>query len=124
MNAGRSKQFTTGKIIPLIFCFLCCATVSCSNDIKDIEALTGGKPNLNVDKAEHIVAIFSRDGKFKFKVYAREFVRNSSAKPSFIDLNRDLKIEFFNDSTGEVDNILTADSCRYYDVQAHRRTSQ
>jgi LPS export ABC transporter protein LptC len=30
-----------------------------------------------------------------------------------------LKIEFFNDSTGEVDNILTADSCRYYDVQGN-----
>ena len=90
----------------------------CSNDMKDIEALTGGRPNMLEDKAEDITAIYSKDGKLKMKIFAKKYVRNLAAKPPYLDLNKDLKMEFYNDS-GVVDNILTADSCRYYEVQGN-----
>ena len=94
-------------------------TTSCSNSMKDIEALTGDRTDMQMDKADKIYAIFSKDGKFKMRIYADQFVHNLSVKPSYIDLNRNLKIEFYNDSTGEVDNVLTADSCRYYEAQGN-----
>ena len=52
------------------------------------------------------------------RVSARDFVRNEGAKPPYIDMNNHLKAEFFDDS-GQVDNVLTADSCRYYEAQGN-----
>ena len=107
--------FTTSIVL---FYFISFLISGCSNDIKDIEALTSGRPNMMIDRAEKITAIYSKDGKFKMRIYANEFVRNMGAKPAYIDLNRNLKIEFYNDS-GIIDNILTADSCRYYETQGN-----
>jgi len=106
------------KLLHIVLFIIVACITACSNDMKDIEALTG-RPNLQEDRAENIVAIYSREGKFKFRIHAKEYVRNTAAKPSYIDMNRNLQMEFFNDSTGDVDNILTADSCRYYDVQGN-----
>jgi len=85
---------------------------SCNNDPKEIMALTG-KGNKQEDRAENVTLIYSKDGKVKMRAFARHFVRNEGANPAFIDMNRDLKAEFFDDS-GNIEHVLTADSSRYY----------
>lgn len=85
---------------------------ACKNDRGDIEALTG-KGSRQEDRAENVTLIYSKEGKMKLRAYARYFVRSESADPAFIDMNRDLKAEFFDDS-GKVEHVLTADSSRYY----------
>ena len=52
------------------------------------------------------------------KVSARDFVRNEGAKPPYVDMNNHLVAEFYDDS-GKVENVLTADSCRYYEAQGN-----
>lgn len=85
---------------------------SCNNDPKDIMALTG-KGKKQEDRAENVTLIYSKEGKIKMRAFARYFLRNEGADPAFIDMNRDLKAEFFDDS-GNVEHTLTADSSRYY----------
>ncbi|MCD6012694.1 MAG: hypothetical protein K0Q79_2556 [Flavipsychrobacter sp.] len=88
------------------------AIASCKNDPGEIDALTG-RGSKQEDKAENVTLIYSKDGKVKLRAYAKYFIRNESANPAFIDMNRDLKAEFF-DSSGKVEHVLTADSSRYY----------
>ena len=87
---------------------------ACKNDPDEIRALTG-KSNVQEDKAEDVTIIYSKDGKISGRLFAHEFVRNEYAKPPYVDMNSGLKVEFYNDS-GEVENILTADSSRYYET--------
>ncbi len=89
----------------------------CANDPNEIMALTG-KNSRQEDRAEDVTIINSKDGKIKMRAFAKEFVRNESAKPAYIDMNGSLKAEFYNDS-GEVENVLTADSSRYYEAEGN-----
>jgi len=93
---------------------LFCLVSSCQNDLNEVMALTSGNGRQE-DRAEDVTIINSKDGKIKMRAFAREFVRNSSAKPAYIDMNGNLKAEFYNDS-GKVENVLTADSSRYYEA--------
>ena len=114
-----TKRHLAPAIVVLAVFALVFGQSGCSNDMKDIEALTGGRPNMQLDKAEGIYVIYSKNGKYKMKIFGDDFVHNLAAKPPYIDLNHHLKIEFFNDSSGEVDNVLTADSCRYYESEGN-----
>jgi LPS export ABC transporter protein LptC len=93
---------------------LFCVITSCNNDPNEIRALTTHS-YIQEDRAEDVTFIYSKDGKIKTRVSAKSFVRNQSAKPSYIDMNGRLKAEFFDDS-GIIENVLTADSCRYYEA--------
>jgi LPS export ABC transporter protein LptC len=99
-------------IIPGI---LFCSIGACKNDPNDIRALTG-KGNPQEDRATEVTIIYSQDGNIKMRLFAHEFVRNASAKRPYIDMNKGLKMEFYNDS-GVVEDVLTADSSRYYETQ-------
>ena len=99
------------KILPGV---LFCAVAACKNDINDIRALTG-KGNIQEDRAEDVTIIYSKKGKITGRLFAHEFARNEYAKPPYVDMNRGLKVEFYNDS-GEIENVLTADSSRYYET--------
>jgi len=90
---------------------------ACKNDPDQIRALTG-QGNKQEDRAEDVTVIYSKEGKLKMRLFAHQFVRNEYAKPPYIDMNRNLKVEFYNDS-GAVENILTADSSRYYIAQGN-----
>ncbi len=90
---------------------------SCKNDMNEVRALTSDS-GCQLDKAEGVTVVNSKDGKIKMRAFAREFVRNNSAHPPYIDLNGRLKAEFYNDS-GAVETVLTADSSRYYEVEGN-----
>jgi len=114
MNKLIGKYFTkaiTRIIFPGILFFTIAA---CKNDPNEIRALTG-KGNMQEDRAEDVTIIYSKNGKITGRLFAHEFARNEYAKPPYVDMNNGLKVEFYNDS-GEVENVLTADSSRYYET--------
>ena len=90
-------------------------TVSCKNDPNEIRALTG-KSRQTEDHAKDVTVIYSKEGHINMRIFAHDFVRNENAKRPYIDMNTRLKVEFYNDS-GVVQDVLTADSSRYYEAQ-------
>lgn len=88
---------------------------ACTNDPETIRALTA-KNNRQEDRAQGVTFVYSQDGEVKMRIYAHDFVRNSSAKRPYVDMNNGLRMEFI-DSAGNVSDVLTADSSRYYEVQ-------
>jgi len=98
------------KYIPFLLVIL--FFTACKNDPEDIKALTG-RNSRQEDRATDVTVIYSKDGKIKMRAFARDFLRNESANPAYIDMNRNLKAEFYDDS-GTVEHVLTADSSRYY----------
>jgi LPS export ABC transporter protein LptC len=111
-----SNGFVRGfaAVIGLVWCI----SSACKNEMKDIEALTG-KINPQEDHAYDVMGYYSKGGNIKMKLLAKEFTRNQFSKPPYIDLNNNLKVDFYNDSTGEPENVLTADSCRYYEAEGN-----
>ena len=116
INSCRAKIFNTITRI-LIPGILFCVIAACKNDPEQIRLLTG-KSRLHEDRAEGITAIYSKNGKVKARLFAKEYVKNEMAQPPYTDLNKDIRVEFFDDS-GALAHVLTADSCRYYDVQGN-----
>ncbi len=94
---------------------LVCVLTGCKNDPAEIRALTG-HTNMQEDRAKGVTFLYSQDGNVKMRIYANVFVRNNNAKRPYIDMNNGLKMEFFDDS-GNVSDVLTADSSRYYELQ-------
>lgn len=88
---------------------------ACKNDPEQIRLLTG-KNNFHQDRADEVTMLYSKNGKVKGRLFAHEYLKNPAAKPPYTDLNGRLKVEFF-DSTGALEHLLTADSCRIYDAQ-------
>lgn len=116
MNKVRATyhffQNARTAIVPGIL--LCLALLSaCTNDMKDIDALTG-KQNLKEDIAYDVTIIYSEEGRAKMRIFAKEFVRNDFAKPPFTDMRNGLKIEFFDDSL-QIESTLTAGYARFYE---------
>jgi LPS export ABC transporter protein LptC len=112
MNNGLWKYYfntITRIFIPGV---LFCALGACNNNPDDIRALTS-RGSKELDRAEDVTLIYSKDGKIKSRLFAHEFIKNDNAKPPYIDMNHSLKAEFYDDS-GRVENVLTADSSRYY----------
>ncbi|MES2702556.1 MAG: LPS export ABC transporter periplasmic protein LptC [Bacteroidota bacterium] len=104
------------KITRIVFPGILFVSVhACKNDPAEIRALTS-KTFIQEDRATDVTAIYSQDGKVSMRLFAHDFVRNEHAKRPYIDMNRGLRVEFYNDS-GEVANVLTADSSRYYEAQ-------
>ena len=100
----------------LVAAVLFFATPSCKNDPNEIRALTG-KAQQTEDHAVDVTVVYSKNGKINMRIFAHDFVRNEGARRPYIDMNTRLKVEFYNDSTGAVDDVLTADSSRYYEAQ-------
>jgi len=96
---------------------LFCSLAACRNDPGEIRMLTGSG-NPQEDRAEDVTIMYSKGGKINVRLFAHSFARNENAKPPYLDMNNGLKAEFFNDSE-QVDNVLTADSSRYYEAQGN-----
>lgn len=99
----------------LVACVLFVATFSCKNDPAEIRALTG-KSRQTEDHAKDVTVIYSKNGNVNMRIFAHDFVRNENSKRPYIDMNTNLRAEFYNDS-GAILDVLTADSSRYYEAQ-------
>ena len=103
---------STRKIFPGIL-LVVASLASCTNDPKEIDALTGDH-NLKEDIAHNVTIIYSENGQAKVRIYGTEFVRNDFAKPPFTDIRKGLKMEFFDDSL-KLESTLTAKYARFYE---------
>ncbi len=95
--------------------FLVVLMAACKNDPKEINALVG-KGSMQEDKAFDVTILYSEYGRLKARLFAKEFVRNEVAKPSFTDMKKGIRIEFYNDSLN-IESTLTAKYARMYDKQ-------
>lgn len=102
------------KSISLIFLAVIFSLVSCKNDPEEINALVG-KGSMQEDKADDVTIIYSERGKAKIRMYATEFIRNEVAKPPYVDMRKGLKVEFFEDTSDNVESTLTALYARWYE---------
>ncbi len=117
MTNCRTTYYYKIKARIIIPGILFCAIAACKNDPNEIRALTSRSGN-QADHMKDVTFIYSKEGKIKMRVSARDFVRNEGANPPYIDMNNHLVAEFYDDS-GRIDNVLTADSCRYYEAQGN-----
>lgn len=97
-----------------VFAFILIGFVSCKNDPEEIDALVS-KQSMQEDKADDVVIIYSERGKSKIRMFATEFIRNEIAKPPYVDMRKGLKVEFFEDSSDNVESTLTALYARWYE---------
>lgn len=95
--------------------FLMILAVSCKNDPKEINALTG-KNQILEDKARDVIIIRSVKGKVQLRLFAHEFIRNEGAKPPYIDLKNGVRAEVYDDS-GRVSSVITAGYARGYELE-------
>lgn len=107
----HSIHYTRIVAIPGILLVLLLS--ACSNNMKDIDALTG-ITNLKEDVAYNVTIIYSENGKAKVRIFAKEFVRNDYAKPPFTDMRKGIKMEFYDDSL-QLESTLTAEYARFYE---------
>lgn len=75
-----------------------------------------GKSSLQVDRGTDVTILYSENGKVRGRLFAKEYIHNTQAKPPYMDMNKGLKIEMFNDSL-QVTSTLTARYGRYYESQ-------
>lgn len=90
------------------------AITGCKNDPQEIDELVG-KQSLQEDKADDVVIIYSERGKSKIRMFATEFIRNEIAQPQYVDMRKGLKVEFFEDTSDNVESTLTALYARWYE---------
>lgn len=88
---------------------------SCHNDQKEIDMLTN-RTALQVDRGTDVTILYSENGKVRGRMYAKEYIHNTQAKPPYMDMSKGLKIEMFDDSL-KVTSTLTARYGRYYEAQ-------
>lgn len=112
LRCRHIKKVFLSILLPVV---AACILPSCTNDPETIRALTGG-PRSQEDRAHGVTFLYSQEGDMKMRIYAHEFIRNNNPKRPYVDMNKGLKMEFFNDS-GEIEDVLTADSSRYYETQ-------
>lgn len=107
-------RFMRAILIPgLLFSLL----ASCKNDPKEVTALTG-RSVYQVDRAEDVTLIYSEQGRVRARIYAKEYIANESARPPYMDMNKGIKAEVYNDSM-HVESTLTANYARYYEKQGN-----
>lgn len=116
-NVSMTKRVYTYPFVisSILFAALLVLSVSgCKNDPEEINALVN-KQSMQEDRADEVTIIYSERGKSKIRMYATEFIRNEVAKPPFVDMRKGLKVEFFEDSSDNVESTLTALYARWYE---------
>ncbi|WP_222166537.1 LPS export ABC transporter periplasmic protein LptC [Edaphocola aurantiacus] len=71
------------------------------------------KEEMLIDRADSVTVILSKEGHTKARLRTKEFIQNEEAKPPYLDMNKGLKVEFYNDSM-KVESVLTAKTARFY----------
>lgn len=69
---------------------------------------------LNVERAEEVTIIYSKDGSTKAKLFTKNFKHIQNTDPSYIEMSKGLKVEFYDD-TLQVQSTLTAKYGKYFE---------
>ena len=105
------------KVGIYILAFSLFSFYSCENDLTKLPGNNNLK-DLDADRAAEVTFVYSENGITKAKLYTKEFVGNENAKPPYIDFNKGVKMELFNDSL-KVENVVTAKTARYYNKEGN-----
>lgn len=115
-NTNISYSFARIFFSGILFCGI--ALQSCKNTNEEIENITGTSKASQLDKAKDVTIYYSDKGQLKAVIYAKEFIRNEAAKPSYADIKKGLKVEFYNDSL-KIESTLTSNSARIYEEEGN-----
>ncbi len=107
------KKHPTYRVISFLFCVCCCLVISCKNDIGKLKQKLD-KSIVNVERAEEVTIIYSKDGITKAKLFTNNFQHIQNVEPSYIEMSKGLKVEFYND-TLQVQSTLTAKYGKYFE---------
>lgn len=88
-------------------------TLACSEDKVTKSNKQVNAEALKIDRADSVTLIISKDGRTKARLRTKDFVQNDNAKPPYLDMNKGLFVEFFNDSM-KVESTLRAKTARFY----------
>jgi LPS export ABC transporter protein LptC len=117
MMPFRKKLNRIPKAGNWMIALLLLSMYSCENDLTQLPG-NGNLRDLDADRASEVTFIYSEKGVTKAKLYTKEFVGNETAKPSFIDFNKGVRMELFNDSL-KIENVVTAKTARYYSKEGN-----
>ncbi len=85
----------------------------CKNDINKLKESLDSRM-LNVERAEDVTIIYSKDGSTKAKLFTKNFFHIQSVQPTYIEMSKGLRVEFYDDSL-KVQSTLTAKYGKYYE---------
>ena len=88
-------------------------TIGCKNDIQKLKESLDSRM-LNTERAEDVTIIYSKDGFTKAKLFTKNFYHIQNVQPTYIEMSKGLRVEFFNDSL-QVQSTLTAKYGKYYE---------
>ena len=92
--------------IPLFF------IVSCENSQKEIDTWT--RPTVSVEEAKNIQTLLSQGGKMKAKLTA-PLLKRYITDSQYVEFPKSLHVDFYNDSTVQVESQLNARYGKYYE---------
>lgn len=116
MKRSIPKYKNTFKLLTLLVTGLWLLS-GCENDLSQLPGNANLK-DMDADRAMDVTFIYSENGKTKAKLYTKEFIGNENAKPAYIDFKGGVKMELYDDNL-KVENIITAKSARYYNVDGN-----
>lgn len=107
------KRHPTYKISFFLSLICCLLVAACKNDIGKLKQKLD-KSIVNVERAEEVTIIYSKDGVTKAKLFTNNFQHIQNVEPSYIEMSKGLKVEFYND-TLQVQSTLTAKYGKYFE---------
>lgn len=86
---------------------------ACKEDTISQSNKVVSKDELLIDRADSVTVILSKEGHTKARLRTKEFIQNEEAKPPYLDMNKGLRVEFYDDSL-HIESVLTARTARFY----------
>lgn len=96
------------KAALLTGCFFVCA---CENDVNEVREL--GRRKANVEEGRNIESYLSMNGKMRAHLTAPLLLRSDGDSGKMSEFPNTLHVDFFNDSTKQIESQLNADYGRY-----------
>ena len=114
---SRKSRFIlpTSPIKGLLFFFFCIGVSlsSCKDNLQTIKE-TIDRSALNTERADSVTILYSRDGNTVAKLFTKKFNHIQDVKPTYIEMKKGLRVEFYNDSL-QIINTLHANYGKYFE---------
>lgn len=101
-----------GKAAILTGCFFVCA---CENDVNEVQEL--GRKKQNVEEGRNISSFLSMNGKMRAHLTAPLLLRTDGDSGKRSEFPNTLHVDFYNDSTKQVESQLNAKYGRYNETE-------
>jgi LPS export ABC transporter protein LptC len=86
---------------------------ACSNNMQQVNTLVD-KSLLDSENADSVQLYYSTNGQIRAILYALKFTHATSSKPSYIEMQKGLKVHFYNGDTMPT-STLTAKRGKYFE---------